>query len=147
MTIINYTTTYGNTYEIMKDYAFSTSIDWSLDFDTLQEVKDYCEAYDKAQAHADALAQLGVVALDCFANIINLKNRLPEVKYIYVPNKAALAIFGEWTGSLVDCYKVSHTTIPPAYAGSALFVYYEDSDTFQEADSEISAVIHSLLNR
>jgi len=147
MKTINYTTTYGNTYEIMYDYAYGASINWSLDFDTLQEVKDYCEAYDKAQAQADTLAQLGVVAFDCFGNIIDLKDRLPEVKYIYVPNKAALAIFGEWTKILVDIYKVSHTTTPPAYAESALFAYDEHSDTFQEVGSEISAVIHSLLNR
>jgi hypothetical protein len=56
-TTINYTTTAGNTYEIFHDYAYSTNINWDLDFDTLQEVQDYCEAYDQATAKV----KMGVV--------------------------------------------------------------------------------------
>ena len=142
-----YTTTFGNTYEILHDYAYSTSLKWELDFDTLQEVIDYCEAYDKATAYGTILTQLGTTAFDCFGNIIDLNDRLPEVKYIYVPNKAALAIVAEWTGALVGCYRLGHTTDCKYYGNSALLSYCATSDSFQKVDEEISAVIYNLLNR
>lgn len=148
MNTTNYTTTVGNTYEIFHDYAYSTSIDWSLDFDTLQEVKDYCEAYDKATAYATTLVQLGAVAFDCAGNIIDLLDRLPEIQYIYAPNKAAITTFGAWTEALIGCYKLSKPTLCLEYCGNgALFAYSEGTDSFQEADSHLSALIYSLLNR
>jgi len=143
-----YTTTAGNTYEILHDYAYSTNIDWSLDFDTLQEVKDYCEAYDKAQTYGATLVQLGTVAFDYAGNIINLCDRLPEVQYIYAPNKAAITAFGAWTEALIGCYKLGKSTLCLEYCGNgALFVYSEGTDSFQEKDSHLSALIYSLLNR
>lgn len=148
MNTTNYTTTAGNTYEIFHDYAYSTSANWNLDFDTLQEVKDYCEAYDKATAYGATLVQLGVVAFDYAGNIIDLLDRLPEVQYIYAPSKAAITAFGVWTEALISCYKLSKPTLCLEYCGNgALFAYSEGTDSFQEADSHLSALIYSLLNR
>lgn len=147
MNTTNYTTTAGNTYEIFHDYAYSTNIKSELDFDTLQEVKDYCEAYDKAQAYGATLAQLGAVAFDCAGNNIDLLDRLPEVKYIYIPNKAAIAIFQEWTGALVDTYRLGHATDCKYFGNSALLSYCANSDSYKEVDAEISVVIYTLLNK
>ena len=148
MNTTNYTTTTGNTYEIFYDYAYSTSANWSLDFDTLQEVKDYCEAYDQAQTYGAMLTQLGAVAFDYAGNIIDLHDRLPEVQYIYAPNKAAITMFGAWTEALIKCYKLGKPTLRLEHCGNgALFAYSEGTDSFQEADSYLSALIYSLLNR
>ncbi len=148
MNTMNYTTTAGNTYEIFHDYAYSTSANWSLDFDTLQEVKDYCEAYDKAQTYGTMLVQLGAVAFDYAGNIIDLLDRLPEVQYIYAPNKAAITMFGAWTEALIKSYRLGKSTLCLEYCGNgALFAYSEGTDSFQEADSHLSALIYSLLNR
>jgi hypothetical protein len=148
MNTTNYTTTAGNTYEIFHDYAYSTNINWDLDFDTLQEVQDYCEAYDKAQTYGTMLVQLGAVAFDYAGNIIDLLDRLPEVQYIYAPNKAAITMFGAWTEALIKCYKLGKSTLCLEYCGDgALFAYSEGTDSFQEADSHLSALIYSLLNR
>lgn len=148
MNTTNYTTTAGNTYEIFHDYAYSTSANWSLDFDTLQEVKDYCEAYDQALTYGTMLVHLGAVAFDYAGNIIDLLDRLPEVQYIYAPNKAAITMFGAWTEALIKCYRLGKSTLCLEYCGNgALFAYSEGTDSFQEADSHLSALIYSLLNR
>lgn len=143
----NYTTTFGNTYELWYDGQYSVSINWELSFDTLQEVKDYCEAYDKATAYAAMLTQLGTTAFDHGGNIIDLNDRLPEVKYIYVPNKAALAIFHEWSVALVDCYRLGHSIDCKYCHDSALFRYRSINDSYEEIDEEISAVVYTLLNK
>lgn len=144
----NYTTTFGNTYELWYDGQYSVSLNWELSFDTLQEVKDYCEAYDQARAYATMLTQLGAVAFDYAGNIIDLLDRLQEVQYIYAPNKAAISTFGAWTEALIGCYKLSKSTLCLEYCGNgALFAYSEGTDSFQEADSHLSALIYSLLNR
>lgn len=148
MNTTTYTTTAGNTYEIFHDYAYSTSINWELDFNTLQEVQDYCEAYDQAQTYGTMLVQLGAVAFDYAGNIIDLLDRLPEVQYIYAPNKAAITMFEAWTEALIKCYKLGKSTLCLEYCGDgALFIYSEGTDSFQEADSHLSALIYSLLNR
>lgn len=148
MNTTNYTTIAGNTYEIFHDYAYSTSANWNLDFDTLQEVQDYCEAYDQAQTYGIMLVQLGAVAFDYAGNIIDLLDRLPEVQYIYAPNKAAITMFGAWTEALIKCYGLGKSTLCLEYCGNgALFAYSEGTDSFQEADSHLSALIYSLLNR
>ena len=146
MNTTNYTTTAGNVYEIFHDYAYSTNINWELDFNTLQEVKDYCEAYDRAQAYGDMLTQLGAVAVDYAGNIIDLRDR--EVQYIYAPSKAAITAFGAWTEALIGCYKLGKSTLCLEYCGDgALFAYSEGTDSFQEEDSHLSALSYSLLNR
>lgn len=143
-----YTTTAGNTYEILHDYAYSTNIKWELDFDTLQEVQDYCEAYDQAQTYGAMLTQLGAVAFDYAGNIVDLLDRLPEVQYVYTPNKAAITAFGAWTEALIKCYKLGKPTLCLEHCGNgALFIYSESTDSFQEKDSHLSALIYNLLNR
>lgn len=148
MNTTTYTTTTGNVYEIFHDYAYSTNINWELDFNTLQEVQDYCEAYDRAQTYGAMLVQLGTVAFDYAGNIIDLRDRLPEVQYIYAPSKAAITAFGAWTEALIGCYKLGKSTLCLEYCGNgALFAYSEGTDSFQEEDSHLSALIYNLLNR
>ena len=93
------------------------------------------------------LAQLGALAFDCTGNIIDLLDRLLEVKYIYIPSKAAITIFQEWTGALVDTYQLGHSTDCKYFGNSALLSYCGISDSYKEVDEEISAVIYNLLNK
>ena len=144
----NYTTTFGNTYELWYDGEYSTSANWELSFDTLQQVIDYCEEIDKANHYTDMMIQLGAVGMDWQGDIIDLRDRLPEVTYIYLPNKATITACAEWMSALVNCYKVGKRPIClDDYHNSLLLKYEEHTDSYQELDSGISAVIHSLLSK